>query len=270
MHPVYQPQQHQQYQPQQPNPYAEHQSGFPQQTPYNPYASVQTPTANQQPAGPAHQSQFPPLDPFNSLATSMLQQSGSNYLERGQEFVKSRMLINSSSLHYHFDVDGEYGMYIFPIHGGLHPTLSMNSALQQNCHDCSQKQARDATGTLFEAVVLHSNKGAGLTAYCHACLCCSLGLSAGSIPATHNVLNANTQNCSFIADYRWSPIQVTPTRCQRSRPIHPCLGIVYILYLRQHMHGGQGSMDNRLHVCTRKSTFGHSQLAAEPLLQSCL
>ena len=39
----------------------------------------------------------------------MLQQSGSNYLERGQEFVKSRMLINSSSLHYHFDVDNEYG-----------------------------------------------------------------------------------------------------------------------------------------------------------------
>ena len=49
-------------------------------------------------------------DPFNSLAASMIQQSGSNYLERGQEFVKSRMgFINSSSLHYHFNVDAEYG-----------------------------------------------------------------------------------------------------------------------------------------------------------------
>lgn len=152
----------------------------------------------------------------------------------------------------------------------LAPHFVNKFALQQDCHDCSQKQTHDATGTLFEAVVLHPNKGAGLTAYCHACLCCSLGLNAGSIPATHNMLNASTQNCSCIADYRWSPIQVTPTRCQRSRPIHPCLGIVYILYLRQHMHGGQGSMDNRLHVCTRKSAFGHSQLAAEFLLQSCL
>ena len=40
----------------------------------------------------------------------MIQQQGSNYLERGQEFVKSRMgFINSSSLHYHFNVDTEYG-----------------------------------------------------------------------------------------------------------------------------------------------------------------
>ena len=40
----------------------------------------------------------------------MIQQQGSNYLERGQEFVKSRMgFINSSSLHYHFNIDSEYG-----------------------------------------------------------------------------------------------------------------------------------------------------------------
>ena len=40
----------------------------------------------------------------------MIQQQGSNYLERGQEFVKSRMgFINSSSLHYHFNVDADYG-----------------------------------------------------------------------------------------------------------------------------------------------------------------
>ena len=187
MHPVYQQQQHQQYHPQQPNPYAQHQSGFPQQIPYNPYAPVQTPTANGQPAGPPPQSQFPPLDPFNSLATSMLQQSGSNYLERGQEFVKSRMLINSSSLHYHFDVDGEYGMCTVA-HFFRPAVYSFHDCPTEHCRNCSQKQTHNATGTLLEAVVLYSNKGAGLTAYCHAQLC--MYLTAASIPWTRNALEA--------------------------------------------------------------------------------
>eukprot|EP00891_Asterochloris_glomerata_P003014 jgi/Astpho2/3014/e_gw1.00051.94.1_t len=39
----------------------------------------------------------------------MLQQSGSTYLQRGQDFVKSRMgFLSGSSMHYLFNVNGEY------------------------------------------------------------------------------------------------------------------------------------------------------------------
>lgn len=100
-------QQHQQQQhgfPAQQNSFQ--QSGFPFQPAQLDPRTVFTPQQ------PAVSSSGQPIgnDPFNNLAASMIQQQGSNYLERGQEFVKSRMgFINSSSLHYHFNVDAEYG-----------------------------------------------------------------------------------------------------------------------------------------------------------------
>ncbi|KAA6422860.1 hypothetical protein WJX79_000938 [Trebouxia sp. C0005] len=99
-------QQHQQQQhgfPAQQNSFQ--QSGFPFQPAQLDPRTVFTPQQ------PAVSSSGQPIgnDPFNNLAASMIQQQGSNYLERGQEFVKSRMgFINSSSLHYHFNVDAEY------------------------------------------------------------------------------------------------------------------------------------------------------------------
>ena len=53
----------------------------------------------------------PGLDPFvGQVAANMLQQSGSTYLQRGQDFVKSRMgFLSGSSMHYLFDVNGDYG-----------------------------------------------------------------------------------------------------------------------------------------------------------------
>ena len=40
----------------------------------------------------------------------MLQQSGSTYLQRGQDFVRSRMgFLSGSSMHYLFNVNGDYG-----------------------------------------------------------------------------------------------------------------------------------------------------------------
>lgn len=101
---------------QQSQQYQQQQQGFPQ---HNAYAQQGFPFPAQldsrsvfTPQQPAVSTSGQPVgnDPFNSLAATMIQQSGSNYLERGQEFVKSRMgFINSSSLHYHFNVDAEYG-----------------------------------------------------------------------------------------------------------------------------------------------------------------
>ncbi len=103
--PPYQQQQQQQHGfPAQQNSFQ--QSGFPFQPAQLDPRTVFTPQQ------PAVSSSGQPIgnDPFNNLAASMIQQQGSNYLERGQEFVKSRMgFINSSSLHYHFNVDAEYG-----------------------------------------------------------------------------------------------------------------------------------------------------------------
>lgn len=100
--------------------YQQQQQGFPQR---NAYAQQGFPFPAQldsrsvfTPQQPAVSTSGQPVgnDPFNSLAATMIQQSGSNYLERGQEFVKSRMgFINSSSLHYHFNVDAEYGETTF-------------------------------------------------------------------------------------------------------------------------------------------------------------
>ena len=109
LNPGYQ-QQQQQYQQQQ------QQQGFPQQNAYGqqgfPFPTQLDSRSVFTPQQPAVSTSGQPVgnDPFNSLAATMIQQSGSNYLERGQEFVKSRMgFINSSSLHYHFNVDAEYG-----------------------------------------------------------------------------------------------------------------------------------------------------------------
>ena len=102
--PPYQQQQQQHGFPAQQNSFQ--QSGFPFQPAQLDPRTVFTPQQ------PAVSSSGQPIgnDPFNNLAASMIQQQGSNYLERGQEFVKSRMgFINSSSLHYHFNVDAEYG-----------------------------------------------------------------------------------------------------------------------------------------------------------------
>lgn len=106
-------QQQQQYQQQQQQ---QQQHGFPQHTafaqPGFPFPAQLDSRSVFTPQQPAVSSSGQPVgnDPFNSLAATMIQQSGSNYLERGQEFVKSRMgFINSSSLHYHFNVDAEYG-----------------------------------------------------------------------------------------------------------------------------------------------------------------
>ena len=53
----------------------------------------------------------PGLDPFvGQVAANMLQQSGSTYLQRGQDFVRSRMgFLSGSSMHYLFNVNGDYG-----------------------------------------------------------------------------------------------------------------------------------------------------------------
>lgn len=101
------------------------------------------------------------MDPFGSIATSMLQQSGSNYLERGQEFVKSRMLINSSSLHYHFDVDNEYGKVV-RMYACLLPTLCRFLEGRDVEYECSEEQAHDAACAFPATMVIYSHKGAGI------------------------------------------------------------------------------------------------------------
>ena len=103
-------------QQQQQQQYQQQQQGFPQHNVYGqqgfPFPAQLDSRSVFTPQQPAVSTSGQPVgnDPFNSLAAKMIQQSGSNYLERGQEFVKSRMgFINSSSLHYHFNVDAEYG-----------------------------------------------------------------------------------------------------------------------------------------------------------------
>lgn len=51
------------------------------------------------------------LDPFvGGMAANMIQQQGSSYLQRGQEFMRTRMgFLSGSSMHYLFNVNGEYG-----------------------------------------------------------------------------------------------------------------------------------------------------------------
>lgn len=51
------------------------------------------------------------VDPFLvNMAGNMLQQSGSNYLQKGQAFMQSKMgFLSGGLLHYHFSITGDYG-----------------------------------------------------------------------------------------------------------------------------------------------------------------
>lgn len=160
---------HQQQQPQQ----QQQQHGFPaQQNPFPqsgfPFPTQLDPRTVFTPQQPAVSSSGQPIgnDPFNSLAASVIQQQGSNYLERGQEFVKSRMgFINSSSLHYHFNVDAEYGemtmacqhdsLYELRVQGcvTLHALTSSPNTLAPlvTCR-CSAEEALHALDTFSEAL----------------------------------------------------------------------------------------------------------------------
>ena len=51
------------------------------------------------------------VDPFlMNMAGNVLQQSGSNYLQKGQAFMQSKMgFMSGGLLHYHFSVTADYG-----------------------------------------------------------------------------------------------------------------------------------------------------------------
>ncbi len=60
--------------------------------------------------GCAHQGPFMPGDPLVAVGTSMLQQSGKTYFESGRRYVASwGSVVSGGLLHYHFDINTEYG-----------------------------------------------------------------------------------------------------------------------------------------------------------------
>lgn len=68
--------------------------------------------------------QFGSVDPFlMGVAGNVLQQQGSNYLQKGQAFMQSKMgFLSGGLLHYHFSVTGDYGMPSFLLRAS--PNLS--------------------------------------------------------------------------------------------------------------------------------------------------
>lgn len=53
------------------------------------------------------------MDPFVAgLASSMIKPNLDNALHRGQAFMQTNFgFLSSSALHYHFNINGEYGMF---------------------------------------------------------------------------------------------------------------------------------------------------------------
>ena len=58
------------------------------------------------------------VDPFlMGVAGTVLQQQSSNYLQKGQAFMQSKMgFLSGGLLHYHFSVTGDYGAGKAPAH----------------------------------------------------------------------------------------------------------------------------------------------------------
>lgn len=51
-----------------------------------------------------------PGDPLMAVGTSMLQQSGKTYFESGKRYMQSwTSVVSGGLLHYHFDINTEYG-----------------------------------------------------------------------------------------------------------------------------------------------------------------
>ena len=103
----------------------------------------------------------PGLDPFvGQVAANMLQQSGSTYLQRGQDFVRSRMgFLSGSSMHYLFNVNGDYG------------ELSSLS-----CENCSMAAARPSAA----ASCVQLDYCSAVCSICPQASCCRECLSEAS------------------------------------------------------------------------------------------
>lgn len=74
----------------------------------DPYDQAPYPQANQY-GMPNPQAPFPVNDPLMAMGSSMLRQSGANYLESGKRYMQSWTgVLSGGLLHYHFDVNSEY------------------------------------------------------------------------------------------------------------------------------------------------------------------
>lgn len=75
------------------------------------FSACQVPTA----AVWLRQGPFLPADPLMAVGTSMLQQSGKTYFESGRRYMQSWTgVVSGGMLHYHFDINTEYGEGHFP------------------------------------------------------------------------------------------------------------------------------------------------------------
>ncbi len=62
------------------------------------------------------QAPFPVNDPLMAMGGSMLRQSGATYLESGKRYMQSWTgVLSGGLLHYHFDINSDYGQALLDL-----------------------------------------------------------------------------------------------------------------------------------------------------------